>query len=208
MEEGLKKHSGTEKRAKSNLKRGDDDERLEYAGAEPGRESPLRGDLPGRRVLERGLQHGVGAEYLSVRWVAKGVSPFQSARTPSARATVAPQCAMPRYAPARSSCSCVLTTSMGCRQHASMTPPRDPAAAFTYGGTGGRPPAPRKSSAGEDAPGDGGSGEDDEGEGEAIREPAAALAGCGGGEESGSGGSSLTSTATRPRRTRKVAPVM
>uniref|UniRef100_A0A0A9DHT1 Uncharacterized protein n=1 Tax=Arundo donax TaxID=35708 RepID=A0A0A9DHT1_ARUDO len=31
--------------------------------------------------------------YLSVRWVAKGVSPFQSARTPSARATVAPQCA-------------------------------------------------------------------------------------------------------------------
>jgi hypothetical protein len=62
MEEELKKHSGTERRAKSYLKRGDDDERLEYAGAEPRRESPLRGDLPGRRVLERGLQHGVGAE--------------------------------------------------------------------------------------------------------------------------------------------------
>jgi hypothetical protein len=54
-----------------------------------------------------------------------------------------------------------------------MTPPRDPAAAFTYGGTGGRPPpAPRGSSAGEDAPGIGGETEAEEAE--AIREPAAA----------------------------------
>jgi hypothetical protein len=28
----------------------------------PGRASPLRGDLPGCRVLERGLQHSVGVE--------------------------------------------------------------------------------------------------------------------------------------------------
>jgi hypothetical protein len=29
--------------------------------ADPVVESPLHGDLPGRRILERGLQHGVGA---------------------------------------------------------------------------------------------------------------------------------------------------
>jgi hypothetical protein len=97
---------------------------------------------------------------------------------------------MPRYAPERSSCSRVLTTSMGCRQHASMTPPRDPAAAFTYGGTGGRPPPPpppRRSSAGNAAPGAGGGGGDEEGEAAAIREgtraAAAALPG-----EAGAGG--------------------
>jgi hypothetical protein len=86
---------------------------------------------------------------------------------------------MPRYAPERSSCSRVLTTSMGCRQHASMTPPRDPAAAFTYGGTGGRPPPPpppRRSSAGDAAPGAGGGGGDEEGEAAAIREAARAAA--------------------------------
>jgi hypothetical protein len=59
MEEEFKHHSGAEK---SCLEGGDDEERLEYAGAEPGREPPLRGDLAGFGVLERGLQHGVGPE--------------------------------------------------------------------------------------------------------------------------------------------------
>ena len=46
----------------SYFERGNDDERLEDAGAEPGREPALRGDLSRGGVLERGLQHGVGAE--------------------------------------------------------------------------------------------------------------------------------------------------
>jgi hypothetical protein len=58
----LKNDSGTDRDAQSCLKGGDDEERLDDAGAEPGREAPVRGDLAGGGVLERGLQHGVGTE--------------------------------------------------------------------------------------------------------------------------------------------------
>jgi hypothetical protein len=93
MEKEFKYHSGAEK---SCLKGGDDEERLESAGAEPGREPPLRGDLAGFGVLERRLQDGVGPEpervfEREVRGEGREVS-----GTPSAWATVAPQCAMPR----------------------------------------------------------------------------------------------------------------
>lgn len=64
--------------------------------------------------------------YLSVKLQVNGVRPFQSDRTPSWLIIWRPQSTTPRYCPARSSWMRVLMTSMGCRQAASATPPREP----------------------------------------------------------------------------------
>ena len=55
---------------------------------------------------------------------------FHSAGTPSALEMVENAWAMPLYCPLLSSCSRVFTTSMGCRQSASTTPPRLPPTAL------------------------------------------------------------------------------
>mmetsp|Transcript_19368 Transcript_19368/g.49271 ORF Transcript_19368/g.49271 Transcript_19368/m.49271 type:complete len:314 (-) Transcript_19368:134-1075(-) len=73
--------------------------------------------------------------YFRVRCVAKGVRPFHRDLTPSSAMIVCPQCTMPRYLPARSSCSLVLITSIGCSAHASATPPREPARPLMMGPT-------------------------------------------------------------------------